>query len=603
MNDQVVRIGCGSGFWGDTPEGTRQLIERGALNYLMLDYLAEVTMSILARMRSRNPALGYVPDFVTQVIGQHGSEIARQGIKVIVNAGGVNPMACKAAVEKELARQGLTLKVAAVVGDDLLASSVALHAREVREMFSGQALPAELVSANAYLGAFPIAAALSAGADIVVTGRCVDSALALGPLIHAFGWAPAQYDLLSAGSLVGHVIECGPQCTGGFFSDWRSMQAGWADIGFPIAECHADGRFTVTKPAGTGGGVTRATVAEQITYETGDPRRYLLPDVCCDWSQVQLREDGADRIVVGGARGAAPGPAYKVSATYLDGHRCIATLLVRGRNAVDKARGIAQAILARSATLLAREGLASFTETSVELLGAEDAYGPRAQTQATRELVLKIAARHPVARALEIFSGEVFPVSTGTVQGISGAHAGRPKVQPVVRLFSFLQDKASVPVTVCAEGAPVPVVAHVPSAVSTASIPNPPASDGTTADNAVGPTASASLSTVAFARSGDKGDMSNIAVLARHPKVVPLLQAQLSTERVQDYFAHLIQGPVQRFDWPGLDGMNFLLDRALGGGGVASLRYDPQGKAYAEMLMDLPIDIPVSWLDEEWVEA
>lgn len=603
MDKQVVRIGCGSGFWGDTPEGTRQLVERGALDYLMLDYLAEVTMSILARMRSRNPALGYVPDFVTQVIRLHGRDIARQGIKVVVNAGGVNPAACKAAVEKELAEQGLALKVAAVVGDDLLASGADLRARDVREMFSGEALPQSLVSANAYLGAFPIAAALAGGADVVVTGRCVDSALALGPLIHAFGWLPEQYDLLSAGSLAGHVIECGPQCTGGFFSDWRQMQHGWADIGFPIAECSADGSVVITKPAGTGGGVTRATVAEQITYETGDPRRYLLPDVSCDWSEVQLREDGPDRVAVSGARGLAPGPCYKVSATYLDGHRCIATLLVRGRHAVDKARGIAHAMLARCSQSLERERLAPFTETSVELLGAEDAYGPRAQTLRTREVVLKIAARHPLARALDIFAGEIFPASTGTVQGISGAHAGKPKVQPVVRLFSFLHDKDSVPVSVCADGAPTPVVAHRPAAGQERAQQADKVRDELTPAMCAEPTVKTALSAVAHARSGDKGDMSNIAVLARHPKALPLLRAQVTPARVQDYFAHLVQGNVQRFDWPGLDGMNFLLDQALGGGGVASLRYDPQGKAYAEMLLDLQIDIPVSWFDEEWVQA
>ncbi|WP_439586799.1 acyclic terpene utilization AtuA family protein [Hydrogenophaga sp.] len=589
-----VRIGCGGGFWGDTPEGPRQLIERGELHYLMLDYLAEVTMSILARMRARNPQAGYVPDFITQVIRPFASEIARQGVKVVVNAGGVNTEACKAAIEKELAAQGIALKVAAVFGDDLMPQVDALREQGVREMADCTPLPEGLVSANAYLGAFPIAQALDAGADIVVTGRCVDSALVLGPLIHEFGWQAHEYDRLSAGSLAGHVIECGPQCTGGFSTDWQTLQHEWADIGFPIAACVADGSFTITKPEGTGGAVTVATVSEQISYETGDPRAYLLPDVCCDWSTVSVTPQGIDRVRVEGARGRAPSPHCKVSATWVDGHRCIATLLVRGQDAAAKARAVARAILERSGRILQRENLGPFTETSVEVLGAEEAYGPNASGHAPREVVLKLAARHAQARALEVLAGEVFPAATGTVQGVAGAHGGRPKVQPVVRLYSFLLDKARIPVRVKVaddEAFQVAWADASPDAMAAAMTTETEA-----APLAEGPMVRVPLGTIAYARSGDKGDMSNIAVMARLPESLPLLREQLTTERVKAWFTHLVLGKVERFDWPGLHGLNFLMHQALGGGGVASLRYDPQGKAHAQILLDMPVDVPQAWL-------
>lgn len=597
--DHVVRIGGGSGFWGDTPEGARQLIAHGRLDYLVMDYLAEITMSILARMRQRQPDQGYATDFVSQLIVPHAKAIAAQGIKLVVNAGGVNPAGCKAAVERALAAQGIDLKVAAVLGDDVMPQIDALRGAGTREQFSGAPLPAELVSANAYLGAFPIAQALDQGADIVITGRCVDSAVALGPLIHAFGWTPEQFDLLAAGSLVGHVLECGPQCTGGFATDWQATQDGWADIGFPIAECRADGSFVVTKPEGTGGAVTVQTVSEQITYETGDPRHYLLPDVVCDFSGVQARQVGPDRVAVHGARGLPATPHYKVSATHVDGFRCMATLLVRGIDAPAKARAVAQAILTRTRTLFGREGLADYSETSVELLGAEDAYGPHARpgAQATREVVLKLGVRHADAKALDVFAREIFPTSTSTVQGLGGAFGGRPKVQPVVRLYSFLLDKTALPVALDMGGPPqrVAIAAGAPWVAPVAV----PVDDFWQAP--AGPRTTVPLVAIAYARSGDKGDISNIAVLARRPEFVPLLRQWLTAERVRSHLAHLVQGRAERFEWPGLHGFNFLLHEALGGGGVASLRYDPQGKAHAQLLLDMPVAIPQAWVDSGWV--
>ena len=290
------------------------------------------------------------------------AEIARQGIKVVTNAGGVNPLACKAALEQVAAEAGVSLRVAAVLGDDLSAAADTLRASGLREMDTGTALPARLASINAYLGATPIAAALAAGADVVITGRCVDSALVLGPLMHEFGWRSDDYDLLAAGSLAGHIIECGTQCTGGLFTDWEQVP-GWDDMGFPIAECRADGSFVISKPAHTGGLISRATVAEQIVYEIGDPAHYMLPDVCCDFSRIAVREVGVDRVEVSGARGHAPSDSYKVSATHADGYRATATMMIGGLHAARKGQRVPDAILARTRRLVGERRCADYRES------------------------------------------------------------------------------------------------------------------------------------------------------------------------------------------------------------------------------------------------
>jgi hypothetical protein len=599
MSEKIIRLGGASGFWGDTPEGARQLIKSGEVDYLVMDYLAEITMSLLARAKAKSPDAGYPPDFVTQVIQPYAKEIAERKIKIVANAGGVNPLACRDAVAKELAAQGVSLKVAAVIGDDVSPLIDSLREEGVKELQSGAPLPKAVVSANAYIGAFPIAAALDAGADIVVTGRSADSALALGPLIHEFGWKPTDFDKLAAGSMAGHVIECGPQATGGIFTDWREVAAGWADIGFPIADCRADGSFTITKPKGTGGLVSTRTVAEQITYETGDPANYILPDVVCDLTQVQLEQTGQDRVEVRNVRGKAPTPTYKVSATYPDGFRSIATLMVNGIDAAEKAQAMGEAILKRTRNIFAREGLGDYADTSIETLGAEATYGPHARLRGVREVILKVGVRHADKRAVDIFTREIAPAATGMGQGISGFAGGRPSVQPVLRLYSFLLDKSRVPIEIDIDGKRTPVkVLTEGQAVPQRSVEPPISVAPAEADTVTVP-----LVAIAHGRSGDKGDMSNISVLARHPDFLPEIARQLTADAVAKYMAHVLAGAVERYAWPGLHGFNFLLHHSLGGGGVGSLRYDPQGKAHAQMLMDFPIQVPRRWVTEGRVKA
>ncbi len=597
MSDRVVRIGGASAAWGDTVQGAGQLVAAGGLDYLVGDYLAEVTMAILARMRAKDPQAGFIPDWLASV-KPHLGAIKAQGIRLVTNAGGMNPEALRDAFLAAAGEQGLNFRVAVVLGDDLSGQADALRAAAPHEMFTGAALPPRLASCNAYLGARPIAAALAAGAEVVITGRCVDSALVLGPLMHEFGWAAGEHDLLAAGSLAGHVIECGAQATGGLFTDWQAVAEGWDDMGFPVIECHEDGGFIVTKPAGTGGMVTPATVAEQIVYEIGDPRAYHLPDVTCDFSAVTLDQAGPDRVLVRGARGRAPGPDLKVCATWADGFRLMTTYMIAGFQAAAKGRAMAQALVRRTQRLMAARGMADYREVSIEVIGAEDTWGAQARDDlrdGAREVVVKIGLRHDDARALEVFAREFAHPGVSMAQGLTGVLHGRPKPAPVVRVFSFLWPKAQVPVRVDLDGVgvSVPALAGARTADDLPPVPDFIVPGFTLPQDA---TATVPLRALAWGRSGDKGDDANIGLIARQEAFFPLLCAQVTEDRVAGFFAHYLQGRVSRYLMPGFHALNFHLRAVLGGGGSASLRYDPQAKTYAQMLLDMPVTVPAAWL-------
>ena len=586
MNQKTIAIGCSSGFWGDSSFAPAQLVHSGRIHYLVSDYLAEITMSLLARARAKNPEAGFPQDFV-DALASLLPEIKRQGIRVVSNAGGVNPRACRNALQAAAQAAGIELRIAIVEGDDLLPSMDEIRALAPTEMFTGEALPAKLMSCNAYLGARPIAIALDSGADVVLTGRCVDSAVTLGILMHEFGWKDSDHDLLAAGSLAGHVIECGPQCTGGIFTDWQDVP-GWEDMGYPIVECAADGSFVVTKPEGTGGLVSIGTVSEQIVYEIGDPQAYLLPDVVCDFTQVTLTQIGEHRVRVSGAKGRPSTTSYKVSATYADGWRTMATMMVAGRDAAAKARRMGQAIVERTRALNQSAGRPDYRETLLEVIGANDTYGN--PNDRAREVVLKMGLRHDDRNALELFGKEMTQAGVAMAQGTTGLFGGRPSPSPVIRLFSFLYPKTSVVIAVDVDGVTTPVTVATGEALQALA---PAAS---TAPAAEAGTVEVPLIALAYGRSGDKGNDANIGIIARRAEFMPVLARELTAERVKGFFAHYVRGDVQRWELQGLHAFNFLLGSALGGGGVASLRYDPQGKTYAQMLIDLPVRVPEAWL-------
>ena len=595
---KVVRIGGASGFWGDSSVGAPQLVAAGHVDYLVFDYLAELTMSILAAARAKDPELGYATDFVTVTMKAILRDVVDQGIRVISNAGGINPEGCARAIAALAAEQGIHVKVAVVRGDDVMALVPELREQGVTEMQSGATLPARVLTANAYLGALPVKQALDEGAQIVITGRCVDSAVTLGALMHEFRWSADDYDRLAQGSLAGHIIECGCQATGGLHTDWEAVPD-WAHIGYPIVECHSDGSFVATKPAGTGGLVNTAVIGEQMLYEIGDPRRYLLPDVSCDFSGVKLEQIGEHRVRVRGARGLAPGPAYKVSSTYVDGFRCSAQLTIVGLDAARKARRTGEAILERTRELFAQQGLPDYSRAHVEVIGSEEGnFGPHAKTREVREAVLRVAVMHPQKAALELFAREVAPAGTSWSPGTTGAD-GRARPAPAIKQFAFLLDKTRVePQVVIGEqviSVEVPT-GQEPVPASSTVRPGPVEGqlEASTSERAVG--VEVPLIRVAWGRSGDKGDSSNIGIIARRPEWLPLLREQLTEQRVAQWLAHLVRGSVTRFDVPGIHAMNFLCTQALDGGGMASLRNDPLGKGMAQILLAMPVRVPREWL-------
>ncbi|MCW3066069.1 MAG: hypothetical protein JWN32_3241, partial [Solirubrobacterales bacterium] len=416
----------------------------------------------------------------------------------------------------------------------------------------------------------------------------------LGPLMHEFGWGDGDHDLLAAGSLVGHVLECGPQCNGGIHTDWDTVP-GWDDMGYPIAECRPDGTATIEKPPGTGGRITPATVGEQILYEIGDPGAYVMADVVCDWRQVRAEQVGPDRVRVSGARGSAPTPHYKATATVPDGHRSLATALFAGIDAAGRARRAGRAMVTRVERLLAADGHPPLTESSVEVIGAGDTFGDEHRPDTALEAVLKVGVRHPDRDALGIFASEFAPMSL-VAQGMTGIFAGRPRVAPVFRVHHLLVDKSSVAVQIAtgASERPVAVAAGEPGAVVSTAPTAEPAGDPPLPAGRTVP-----LRRVAWGRSGDKGDKANIGLIARHPDLVAILRDQVPVGRVARFFAHYLEGEVERWELPGLNAFNYVLDGVLGGtGGTSSLRYDPQAKSYAAMLLTLPVTVPreLEWL-------
>jgi hypothetical protein len=440
-----VGIGNGCGFWGDNLDAPVILAERGRLDYLTLEYLAELTMSILALQKQRDPGAGFASDFL-DVLERLGPALrAQPGLKVVTNAGGMNPAACAARAKAILDKAGLSnRKVATVSGDDLVPRLDALLAggHNLANLDTGAPLATvrdRVVSANAYLGAAPIAEALRRGASVVITGRVADASLTLGPAVQELGWRWDDWDRLAAGTVAGHLIECGAQVTGGLWCNWEDDCPRLADVGYPVAELEADGTFRISKPEGTGGAVNRETVAEQLLYEVGDPAAYLTPDVVADFTSVTLRETAADVVEVTGARGRPATDTYKVSLAYRDGFAASSTLVIYGPNATAKADYCGHLILQR----LAQAGVVP-EHSLIELLGAGACVPVEPPRLDAPEVVLRVAVRDARRAVVERFTKEFAPLVTSGPPGVTGYTTGRAAVREVFAYWPALIAKSAV---------------------------------------------------------------------------------------------------------------------------------------------------------------
>jgi hypothetical protein len=590
--DRIVIANCG-GFWGDDPTAARRQVEGGPIDYLVMDYLAEVTMAILQKQKAKKPDAGYATDFLVQM-REVLPKCMERGVRIIANAGGVNPLACRAALEKLAAELGVAdkVKVGVVLGDDIYPDLDAILAagEPLAHMDTGRPLTdvrAKVLSANAYLGAAPIVKALEMGANVIIAGRVTDTAVTLAPLMHEFGWAADDWDKVAAGVIAGHIIECGTQCTGGNFTDWKLVPT-YANIGFPIVEASADGSFVVTKHAGTGGLVSVHTVTEQLVYEMGSPA-YISPDCVARFDSITLTQDGPDRVRVTGARGAPAPEKLKVSISFEDGFRAFGRLMVAGPDALAKSQKVAEAFWECVG------GKSLYADAREQFVGWDSCHPPLAKDE-PGEILVQFAVRDADERKINArFGPQLVPRVLGTVPGITYlADQGRPRASEVVGYWPALIARKFVKQRVivgdrttdvpqpdlsrskAAAFAPAPVEATVPDTGRRVRVP---------------------LSRLCLARSGDKGDTANVGVIARSDAVFAWMTKRLTAAFVKRRFEGVCRGKVERSVVPNLRALNFLLHESLGGGGTLSLLLDAQGKTYSQYLLAAKVTVDAALLE------
>ncbi|MEI6592067.1 MAG: acyclic terpene utilization AtuA family protein [Holophagaceae bacterium] len=605
-DSRILRIANAGGYWGDDPYALRRQVQ-GPLpvDVVSIDFLAEITMSILQKQKLKDPSAGYARDFVSQVEPLLG-DILKRKIRIITNAGGVNPQACAEALAAVARKQGLKLRVAIVDGDDIAPTMSGLRSQGVafKNMETGEDFAPyadKVMAANAYFGAMPVVEALNGNPDIVLCGRVTDTGITLAAMIHAFGWAADDWDRLAAGIVAGHIIECGAQATGGNFTDWKKVP-GYLEMGYPIVECCADGSFTVTKHPGSGGLVSCQTVREQLLYEMGHPRSYLTPDVMADFSTIQLRADGPDRVHVSGVQGRPPTDLLKASIAYADGYKTSGTLIISGPDARAKAEVFAEIFWARCTSELERAGLPALTHTCTEYIGDDATHRTLTPAVLTKEILLRVSAHHADRRSLEVFrkllpaqilSGPSGVAVTGGAPMISDVVSYWPALIPqdcALPLVRVLEENGAGQVALVAQAGPMawPVTKGTPDVgPATSGAPALPIPAGAALVRVP-------LMRIAHARSGDKGDTANIGLIGRSPECYAWLRDHISAAQVKAWFTGTCLGHVERHEVANLWALNFLLEETLGGGGTMSLFIDAQGKTLSQALLRCVVEVPVA---------
>jgi len=580
VKSRIIIANCG-GFWGDDPTAARRQVEGGPIDYLVMDYLAEVTMAILQKQRRKNPQAGFASDVLVQ-LRDVLKPCAERGIRIITNAGGVNPLACRAAVERLASELGVAdrVRVGVVLGDDIFGDLDALlgGGEPLAHMETGAPLASireKVLSANVYLGARPVAEALALGANVVICGRVTDTAVTLAPMLHEFGWSDGDWDRIASGIIAGHIIECGTQCTGGNFTDWRKVES-FDNIGYPLVEARPDGGFTVTKHPGTGGLVSVHTVSEQLVYEMGSPA-YLSPDCVAHFDSIRLAQEGKDRVAVSGIRG-GPAPAkLKVSISFEEGYRAFGRLLVSGPDALAKARRVADVFWESVG------GEGAYESASTQWIGWDSCH-PSVTGAEPGEVLLQVGVRDAdEGKINDRFAPQLVPKVLSTIPGITYlSDQGRPRASGVVGYWPALISRERVKSRVLVGDREAPVTSAVAASPARPFAPPRPLPVSLRAS---GRTRQVPLSRLCLARSGDKGDTCNVGVIGRSAEIYGWMVATLTPAFVKERFGAICRGSVERFEVGNLLALNFLLHESLGGGGTLSLLVDAQGKTYAQFLL------------------
>ncbi len=596
MTDGPLRIANASGYWGDDLTALRRQIEGGPVDVVTMDFLAEITMSILQKQVERNPEAGFARDFVDQLDDVMDLAMAND-VTIIANAGGVRPEACGRAIAARARDRGLNPRVGVVAGDDLMANLQQWHGDgvDLSNMDDGRRF-GEVIervsSANAYFGATTVLEALQRQAQFIVTGRVTDTGITLAPMINRFGWAADDWDKLASGIIAGHILECGAQSTGGNFTDWSTV-ASYHNVGYPIVEVEADGTFVVTKHPGTGGLVNAATITEQLLYEMGDPSAYLTPDVVVDFGSIEVEDLGADRVRVSGIRGAAPTDLLKVSMSYHDGWKASGGVMICGPEARAKAEMFSEILWGR---------LPEFEHTLTEYVGADATWGPLSPSTEANEIMLRFGVRDHDQGKIREFAKMLPALILSGPPGVA-VIGGRPATQDVVAYWPTLipRDLCQANVAVFdADAGEDPLEWTTVEFTGETGVGRVEPGDVSWEFPTVEPTGESvtvKLADLAHGRSGDKGDSANIGVIARHPAIYPWLVENLTVERVKAAFEGRCHGEVERFEVPNLSALNFLLHESLGGGGSLSLHIDAQGKTYSHALLSLEVEVDRSLAD------
>lgn len=590
-----IRIGNAGGYWGDDLSALKRQLTGGPLDYITMDFLAEITMSILQRQRAKNPDLGYAVDFLDQ-LKECLPLIAKKNVRVISNAGGINPIGMARKIVEMAKSMSLDLKVGVVYGDNIVDQLYELTAAGERftNMDTGEdffKVRSRISSANIYLGAEPVVKALDAGCQIVVTGRVTDTGITLAPMIHEFGWPMEDWDRMAAGIVAGHMIECGAQASGGNITDWREVKD-FNNIGYPIIEMERSGEFVITKHPRTGGAVNEKTVKEQLVYEMGDPSNYISPDGVARFDTVRLKADGKDRVRVQGIKGRPEPDCLKVSMSYEDGWKASGAVLVSGPDTYKKCDIIAD--------ILWKKLKHKYDATETSVIGSGTIWPAKLSKGEANEVMLRFGVRDRDLNKVKDFGKALSTLILSGPAGMAVTTGGRPKPSLVITYWPALMHRSRVNAKVLILSTngdedfheiSFPIRMQSVQLEEELSSPKRPKKPKVS-----GPTKSLRLEEICYGRSGDKGDTCNIGLLARSPEIYDWLVQNLTADKVRKFFTGITLGKVVRYELDNLHGLNFLLEETLGGGGTRSLKIDPQGKTLAQALLQMTVRVPSSLL-------